>query len=704
MTTLKAALAYAARGWLVVPLHNPKQGVCSCRKKNCSSPGKHPRTEHGLKDGSKDPKQIALWWEKWPDANLGILTGQESGLLVLDVDGEEGKAALKALTAAHGTLPKTPCVKTGRKGADGKRKGCHYYFRAPEGVLIRNSVGNTNPLGKGLDIRADGGYVVAPPSLHPSGLHYEWLAPEQPLAEIPPWMLAQLTGAKPAPAPNAAHAQGEVIAEGGRNAALASLAGSMRRRGMTTEAIEAALVKENDARCKPPLPAGEVREIARSVARYPPAAPVRSTELAPEPVASKPHRQWPAPLAEAALCGLPGEFVRLVEPHTEADPAALLFQFLAAIGSIIGRGPHVQIGAQKHFANLFMVIVGNSSKARKGTSWSEVHRACELTDVAWTKTRIQNGLTSGEGLIHAVRDELTELVPIKEKGRVIDREEQVTDPGEKDKRLLCMEGEFGQTLQCAAREGSTLSAVIRQAWDGGVLRVLAKGAKATCAAPHISIIGHITSTELEKLLTVSDAANGFANRILWVCSARSKCLAFGGTVDADALAAFGERARDAVAFARTVEALAWAPEAAQQWEAVYPQLSEGKPGLLGQVTARAEAQTLRLAMLYALLDKSAEIRIEHLRAALELWRYCADSAAYIFGQALGDPTADAIVELLRARPEGVTRTEVSDHFGRNKSKAQIDAAIALAQSGGLLRSERRETGGRPVEVLKLVSV
>jgi hypothetical protein len=218
VTTLEAALDYAARGWLVVPLHNPKQGVCSCRKKNCSSPGKHPRTEHGLKDGSKDPKQIALWWEKWPDANLGILTGQESGLLVLDVDGEDGKAALRALMAEHGSLPKTLCAKTGRKGADGKRKGCHYYFRVPGGAAIRNSAG---ALGKGLDIRADGGYVVAPPSLHPSGLLYEWLAPEQPLADTPPWMLARLAEAKPAP--EASRAQGEVISEGGRNAALASL-------------------------------------------------------------------------------------------------------------------------------------------------------------------------------------------------------------------------------------------------------------------------------------------------------------------------------------------------------------------------------------------------------------------------------------------------------------------------------------------------
>jgi KaiC/GvpD/RAD55 family RecA-like ATPase len=278
MTTLKAALAYAARGWLVIPLHNPKQGVCSCRKKNCSSPGKHPSTQHGLKDGSKNPKQITLWWEKWPDANIGILTGLESGLLVLDVDGEDGKAALLALTTAHGALPKTLRTKTGRKGADGKCEGCHYYFRAPRGAAIRNSAG---ALGKGLDIRADGGYVVAPPSLHSSGLLYEWLAPEQPLADAPPWMLARLKEAKPTP--EAPRAQGETITEGGRNHALASLAGTMRRRAMTPEAIEAALLKENDARCKPPLPASEVREIALGMERYKPGAqtskPLRRPDL-----------------------------------------------------------------------------------------------------------------------------------------------------------------------------------------------------------------------------------------------------------------------------------------------------------------------------------------------------------------------------------------------------------------------------------------
>jgi hypothetical protein len=412
----------------------------------------------------------------------------------------------------------------------------------------------------------------------------------------------------------------------------------------------------------------------------------------------------PAPLGEAAYYGLAGEFTRLVGPETEADPAALLFQFLASMGSIIGRGPHYRVGAARHYANLFMVIVGNSAKARKGTSWSEVHAACELIDLSWWKRRITSGLSTGEGLIDAVRDERRESVPIKEKGKVAEYQEQVTDPGEPDKRLLCVESELGRALQAAARDGNTLSPVIRLAWDGDALRVLTKSSKNTCAEPHISIIGHITNTELQRLLSESDAVNGFANRFLWVCSARSKCLAFGGNVDRDALTIFCERVRCAVEFARTVQQVGWAPDAMRLWEDEYPQLSEGKPGLFGQVTARAEAQTLRLALVCALLDKSAEIRLEHLNAALELWRYCSDSAAFIFGASLGDPLADAILEALRAHPEGMTRTELSNHFRHNKSKQALDAAIGVAQrNGSLRRTEKRETGGRVAEFLQLVS-
>jgi Bifunctional DNA primase/polymerase, N-terminal/Primase C terminal 1 (PriCT-1) len=700
VSLLSDAHQYAKRGWLVVPLHNPRQGVCSCRKQSCGSPGKHPRTEHGLKEGSTDAGQIDNWWRQWPEANVGILTGEASGLIVLDVDGEDGKTSLQALTGVHGALPKTLCAMTGRTGSDGARKGCHYYYRPPAGIQIRNSAGI---LGKGLDVRGEGGYVVAAPSLHSSGRLYEWLAPVRPVADMPLWMVEKLSEAKP-PAEALPIQPGAAISEGGRNAALTSLAGTMRRRGMSQDAIEAALLAENDLRCNPPLPASEIRDIARSVGRYAPSpAPRKAPEAAGEPPQDQ-IRQWPAPLAEEAFHGLAGEFARLVGPHTEADPAALLFQCLVALGSIVGRGPYYRVGAERHHVNIFAVCVADSSKGRKGTSWNEVKAFCKLVDREWWHTRIGGGLSTGEGLIHAVRDPIVEQVAIKEKSRVVDTQEQITDPGVKDKRLLCVEGELGQALQCAGRDGNTLSPIIRLAWDGAMLRVMTRGAKGECAEPHISIIGHITNTELQTLLTTNDAANGFANRFLWVGVARSQCLPLGGSLDLLRVEELAARTRAAVGLAREIGAVGWAPDARDEWIRVYPALSEGRHGLLGSVTARAEAHTVRLASLYAVLDGKAEIALVHLRAALELWRYAADSAAFIFGDSLGDPLCDAIRGLLRSQAGGATRTEISEYFDRNKTKEQLDAALATLQARGMIRSSQKVTGGRSAEVWQLVSL
>ncbi len=134
---------------------------------------------------------------------------------------------------------------------------------------------------------------------------------------------------------------------------------------------------------------------------------------------------------------------------------------------------------------------------------------------------------------------------------------------------------------------------------------------------------------------------------------------------------------------------------------MYPTLSEGRPGLLGAITTRAEAQTVRLALLYALLDQSVDIKPPHLHAALAVWRYCQDSAQYIFGNSLGDSTADAILNLLRSSGEGITRNELTDHFKRNKPSAEIGRALAVLQSHGLVRLERRETGGRTAATGKI---
>lgn len=138
------------------------------------------------------------------------------------------------------------------------------------------------------------------------------------------------------------------------------------------------------------------------------------------------------------------------------------------------------------------------------------------------------------------------------------------------------------------------------------------------------------------------------------------------------------------------------------WREVYPKLSEGKPALLGAATSRAEAQVMRLAMLYALLDLSRVIRAEHLFAAIAVWEYSEQSARYIFGSALGDPVADQILaELRRRHPDGMTRTRIREHFGRNKPADEINRAIGVLFDYHLIRVDKRDTGGRPAEVFFL---
>ena len=177
------AAAYASHGWPVFPLHSPGNGPTGC---DCSRPcgknaAKHPRTAHGLLDASTDLATVTRWWETWPNANIAIATGTESGLVVLDVDvGVGGDASLCTFTDEHGRLPDTPTVLTGGGGL-------HYYFAHP-GEIVRNSAGK---LGAGLDIRGDGGYVVAPPSVHRSGSLYEWARACEP-APTPGWLLARL--------------------------------------------------------------------------------------------------------------------------------------------------------------------------------------------------------------------------------------------------------------------------------------------------------------------------------------------------------------------------------------------------------------------------------------------------------------------------------------------------------------------------------
>lgn len=420
----------------------------------------------------------------------------------------------------------------------------------------------------------------------------------------------------------------------------------------------------------------------------------------------RPGPPWPDPLAPEAFHGLAGDFVRLVEPATEADPAALLVQFLVAFGSLAGRSAYFEHEATRHGCNLFAALVGATSRGRKGTSWDWVRRVDAMADSTWAETRVLSGLSSGEGVIWAVRDPIEKTeTPKATKAEPHPRPRTlVVDPGVTDKRLLIVEGELAQAFRVLQRDGNTLSPTLRACWDSGTLRTLTKNSPAVATGAHVSIVGHVTAFELRKLLSEADSRNGLANRMLWVAVRRSKLLPDGGTVpDAD-LAPVAAATKAAAEASNRTGRIERSPAARDAWHAVYPALTADAPGLLGDATSRAEAQVLRLSLVYALLDCSRTIEPQHLLAALAVWEYCRASAAHIFGNATGDRVADRILDALTASPDGLARDEIRNLFDRHKGSRELDAALELLTGSGLAVADRRATAGRPATHWRAVGV
>jgi hypothetical protein len=405
-----------------------------------------------------------------------------------------------------------------------------------------------------------------------------------------------------------------------------------------------------------------------------------------------PEQPWPAPLAAEAFHGIAGEIVRKIAPQTEADEAALLFQFLPGIGNVLGPGSWVRVEADRHPPRLSVVQAGRTAKGRKGTSWGRIRELLKLVAPEWAETRIASGLSSGEGLIYEVRDPVTRTETDKKTNQT---SEVVVDHGVTDKRLLVFEGEFAKALRAMERQGNTLSAVLRDAWDHGDLRTLVKNSPNRATGAHASVIGHITADELRRYLDRTEAANGLANRFLFVCVQRSKLLPRGGErID---WGPFEQRLRETLGAASNMGEVGRTEAAWRLWEEGYEKLSADRPGLLGAILGRAEAQVLRIALIYALLDRQKLIDAPHLRAALACWNYAEASARFVFGESLGDPVADEILRALRASPDGMTRTELMHHFGRNLSSEQIGRALAVLVRGNFVVAEAVTTGGRPAQ-------
>lgn len=391
-----------------------------------------------------------------------------------------------------------------------------------------------------------------------------------------------------------------------------------------------------------------------------------------------PPDPWPAPPSDAAFHGLAGRLVDFVNPFTEADRVAVLGTFLAAFGCAVNAGPHARVGPERHPARIFVALVGASSVARKGTSWAPIREIMNQADPEFIAERIVSGLGSGEALVHAVRD------PDGDK-----------DPGVLDKRALVFAPEFASILRVMGRQGSILSGIVKEAWDSGRLQNTVKTNPAKATGAHVSIVAHTTGDELARDLSDTDARSGFGNRFIYLAVRRSKLLPSPPPWDEAPVRDLAREVTSALEQARREAGLVRDPEADARWRTEYAQLTRERFGLSGILTSRAEAQVLRLSLVYALLDGSAAIRLPHLEAALALWEYAERSAEFIFGTKTGDPIADRILGEVTFGP--VTRTDINQMFGGHVTRQRIEAALRVLAEAGRVRRVIEQTGGRPVE-------
>jgi hypothetical protein len=646
------------------------------------------------------------------DGNLGVLLGEVSrGLTDLDLDCEEARGLAPAF------LPRTELV-SGRASAPDS----HRFYLSPGAPYLKLE----DPLSSGskatlLEVRSGtlsaAHQTMVPPSVHPSGERVAWSRFGEP-ATVPADDLERAARELAAASAllrylperdgsNRRHgfflALSGVLLRAGWNAERAKRLEAAIRKAAGDDSNREAAVSSTGKRLEhggkatgwPALLAvlaetlaggREAAErlsgwLAETLALPTGSGNVRVLESAPvlgEWLPIPEDREWPEPPDEAAFSGIFGDIVRAVEPHTEADRVALLGHALLYFGAEVGREPRVMVGATAHRCGLFVANVGSTSLGAKGTAKSEVEAVFREAG-ATVLDRVVSGLQSGEAVVTAIRDP---------KGK---------DPGEPDKRVILFEPELGRLFKVAGRDGSTVSAVLRELWDSPrMLQTASKhfGEKAT--EPHGSLLGHITDAELALRLSSDDVTNGTANRIMFLSVRLARLLPEGGRLPQAALQSLAARLRERLDLARTVGEVTRTAEARTAWSAVYPALRQERPGLVGALLARAAPQVCRLSLLYALGSGAARIEREHLESALALWSYAERSVRRIFGDLIGDPVADSLIRALRvAGAAGLVRSELWEVLGRNGSAARMDAALDTLRRLRLALARTERTGGRP---------
>lgn len=446
------------------------------------------------------------------------------------------------------------------------------------------------------------------------------------------------------------------------------------------------------------------------LANYARDAEERSTSPAPLRVARRSEGHWPAPMRPEAFHGPIGDAVKALEEKIEACREALLIELLVFFGSAAGRTAYVKVQRTRHYGNLYVALVGRSSRSRKGSTRDVAADLIGSADLTWQADAIIGGATSGEGIVASVRDPQRKrrratkderkdpmLLNVIDDDGFIDEE---VDPGVGDKRRVFDEGELSAIFKIATRDGNTLSERLRTFYDQGRGEIVNKNSPMRATNAHIAINGHITAEELRERLTELDAASGWANRFLYVATRRVRRIPFGTPIEDSSFRSLAVPLARALAWVREREPqITWGESAKDRWRGFYEAISDDTQGLADRLTDRGEAHVLRLSELYAVADQSSTIELPHLEAGLAVWDYCAASVAWVWGAALGNRIAEKILVALRIGEK--TRTELRDLFSRNVSEAQMTGALDLLRTRGYAEMTTRPSGGRPTEVWRI---
>jgi hypothetical protein len=732
------ALAYADRfGLAVVPIHSPaldQPSGCDCRNDDCTSPAKHPRTLHGLQDASLDAQQIEQWWSGWPTANIAARTGGEARYVVLDVDPDHGgDESLRDLEARHAGLPPTPTVSTGGNGY-------HYWFRAPAGVAVHNSAGT---LGPGLDIRAEGGYVLLPPSLHVSGKRYEWLTDSHirdvAVAELPQWLAALLKEPEhPAPA---ATVEGGIPA-GSRNDTLASLAGSMRRRGMIESAIVAALLTENEAKCAPPLGDGEVRAIAHSVARYQPApeTPLRTNEESRRKPTSAPLSSSNFVLSHDdaqnidvppfPTSALPPVVLRYVEEGSSAlgvPPDFVAVPLFANAGGVIGRTARLQLKQGfEEYPVLWSVVVAPPGAAKtpalnlarypldmeqqRAQQQQEVDLGRFEADLArWKDGKPpRDSMPERPELEHFYStDSTTEAIAkllMSSPGFALQRDE-----------IVGWVNDFGAYK--GGRGGDRQKAL--SGWSSVPLKVDRKTEDSIyIPTPVVSVVGGCQPDMLAALAEESGRRDGFLERMLWSWPESHPQKWTSDVVSAEAkedLLTIFQSLRGPTSMERPPVTLSdAAAEMFEEWFNQSQSITFASRGIMKGVHAKMPNQVARITLVLQGWGEGSNpsgtaVTAEVMASGIAIAEYHRSHAQKVFARlGTADPTDDRrldgpVLQLLTdAWPESVPRTDLHRRLGGRASGDDLTAALHGLEGRGLVERVPSESrGGRPAERWRL---